>query len=92
MGFRAVGKVVAVEQGSYPDKNTGEIINVFDAWLESGDPRFAADKFSGPLASMPKVGDYIDVPIRLISGTTSRGRGYLIIRQVEDKAHGLKSA
>lgn len=91
MGFRAVGRVVAVEPGQYPDKNTGEIVQVFDAWLESADPRYAADKYSGPRELMPKIGEHVNVPVRLISGT-SKGRGWLIVTQVRESDAAHKAA
>jgi hypothetical protein len=92
MGFRAVGQVVAVEVGFYPDKRTGERIDVFDAWIAATDPRFAADKISGPAHDAPEVGDYVDVPVRIISGATAAGNPYLIVRQIPEPPAALGKA
>lgn len=92
MAFRAVGQVVAVELGFYPDRQTGERVDVFDAWIASADPRYAADKISGPAIQAPKVGDHIDVPVRIISGTTAAGRSYQIIRQIPETPAAHKAA
>lgn len=92
MGFRAQGTVVAVEFGQYTDKQTGEIVQVFDAFIAADDPKYAADRYSGMAADAPKVGDFVDVPVRIVTGVTN-GRGWQIIRQIaERRASGLKAS
>lgn len=56
--MRAVvtGRVVHVEDKAFTN-NDGDVRQVFDAFLKASDPRYAADRISGPADLAPVVGE-----------------------------------
>ncbi|MGB7982869.1 MAG: hypothetical protein WCF36_18965 [Candidatus Nanopelagicales bacterium] len=71
--MRAVvtGNVVQVEAKPPYVRPDGTVSESFDAFLRASDPRYAADRISGPLNLMPHAGD--DVAF-LCSMTAKAGR------------------
>lgn len=56
MRVQVSGKVVEVERRSWTD-NDGNIVEAFDAFLASDNPRYGADRISGPASIAPVVGE-----------------------------------
>ncbi|MGV1037949.1 MAG: hypothetical protein ACOYD0_13125 [Candidatus Nanopelagicales bacterium] len=53
------GTVVQVEDKTFTSKETGEIVATFDAYLAASDPRYGADRISGPADLKPAVGERV---------------------------------
>lgn len=51
------GKVLEVERRQYSGRDG--VVQVFDAYLAPSNPRYGADRISGPAELVPEVGDLV---------------------------------
>jgi len=75
------GRVVEVEARSFTGKD-GQVRHSFDAYIASDNPRYGADRISGPAELQPTAGD--DVALRCTVSARVGERGpYLSVWAIE---------
>ena len=81
MRVQVQGKVVEVERRSWTDAE-GNVVQAFDAFLASDNPRYGADRISGPANLIPEVGEQAAF-WALVSARTGKRGPWLSIWCVE---------
>lgn len=72
MRVQVTGTVVEVERRSWTDGD-GNVVESFDAFLAADNPRYGADRISGPASITPQVGDVVSYVASVSARAGKRG-------------------
>jgi hypothetical protein len=90
MRFHVKGPVVDVEHREYVN-GAGEVVRTFDAWIGSDNPKYGADRISGPGEAAPMMGDYVDLVVNVTAKEGKRGP-YLAVWVIADASLAVHAA